>query len=423
MTASAYIVHAHADLRLARQLAALLVSGAGLEPRCVGSSSSGSARTAPFHDDARARLEQAHVVVVIASLRLFRSASASCEMGAAWALRKPVIALLVPPSPRLRDFLAGVPARRVDLRDELDRLADDVCRALGWPAVPACRWARARDELLAGLELPPGDRSLATGRGRRRRRRALAGGAGVTHEALLREVVDVLTSVAHDSEIATTIVRRAGFPPEHRPEYKSALGYWSVVVEQAAQGRIELQALIAEAQAQFPFNQALESVRRRTLAQATRSRASVGTRAIPGSGRPPLASAEGLLALVRAADEALAPLSGTTREAIFWHLRGTESSCELRPRKRYDDMHGPLAYKEIVPGRQQGCYVPNRTHPRVARALDALEELRAWLSTATRSEGLMRWYAQAFPGSILDVENREFWDRHLTSHGSVRLLG
>lgn len=439
MTAVLYIIHAYADQRLARQLAALLVTGAGIEPCCILGSSAprhDSTRGASFTDDARERLELARVVVVIASPRLYRSVSASGEAAAAWALRKPVISMLVPPLPRLRASLAGLPALQIDRREDLDRLEREVCNAFALPSVPADRWATARDELLANLGHHHRDRSLTGRRARRELRRAFASEADAIYEDLTLELAAVLASVAHDADVASTIARRAGFSPAHLPVFKMALGYWSDVVEQAARGRIDLQALIAEACSQFPFNRELEDVSRRISAatKGTRDRRSPVSRDARAqtttlirtnrdTDRPQLADKDAFLARVHDVTEALAPLSTTTREAIFWHLRGAELSHERRPRKRWDDTRGPLAYKEITSGSRPESYVPDPTHPRVGRALDALEELRAWLSTAVQREGFVRWYEGAFPGSVPDVENQVFWDHHLTAQGRVRMLG
>ncbi len=71
---------------------------------------------------------------------------------------------------------------------------------------------------------------------------------------MARELVDVLARVAYDSEVARTIAKRAGFPPEHLHEFKTPIGFWSNVVEQATSGRIGLNALVGEAVKQFPYN-------------------------------------------------------------------------------------------------------------------------------------------------------------------------
>lgn len=73
-------------------------------------------------------------------------------------------------------------------------------------------------------------------------------------EPLPHHLVDVFARMVHDSEGARLIATRAGFPPQHLPEFRSALGFWSSVVEQAANGRIELEALLREMLEHFPCN-------------------------------------------------------------------------------------------------------------------------------------------------------------------------
>ncbi len=76
-----------------------------------------------------------------------------------------------------------------------------------------------------------------------------------------RQLVDLLAKIASDSEGAKAIARRAGFPAEHLPEFKTAAGFWTAIVDQAANGRIDLKMLVEEAAQQFPHNSELEEHR------------------------------------------------------------------------------------------------------------------------------------------------------------------
>lgn len=88
---------------------------------------------------------------------------------------------------------------------------------------------------------------------------------GIVLAQVVREVTDVLAKVAHDSEGAKTLAKRAGFPPEYLPEFKVPIGFWNDVVEQAAHGRMELRALVGEAAKQFPYNSELRKYNERLI--------------------------------------------------------------------------------------------------------------------------------------------------------------
>lgn len=78
----------------------------------------------------------------------------------------------------------------------------------------------------------------------------------------------MLARVARDSESAEAIARRAGFPPEYLPAFRTAAGFWGSIVEQAALGRIGLEALVGEALRQFPHNPELGAIRERIIKEA-----------------------------------------------------------------------------------------------------------------------------------------------------------
>lgn len=86
-------------------------------------------------------------------------------------------------------------------------------------------------------------------------------------DQLAREVTDILVDVAHDSEDAKMIARRAGFPRAHIPEFKKPLGFWNNMVEQSIRGRSGLGALVGEAARQFPYNPDLGRLHERITKQ------------------------------------------------------------------------------------------------------------------------------------------------------------
>lgn len=77
-----------------------------------------------------------------------------------------------------------------------------------------------------------------------------------TIEQVSRSLALELAKVTHDEESAKTLARRAGFPPEHLPTFKTAIAFWSDIVEQTIGGRGNLRALVDEAIEQFPYNPA-----------------------------------------------------------------------------------------------------------------------------------------------------------------------
>lgn len=88
--------------------------------------------------------------------------------------------------------------------------------------------------------------------------------ADATLAQVTRELVGVLGTLACESESATLIARRAGFPPAHLPVFKEADTFWKLVLEQVALGRTApdvLRALIEEALGRFPHNAKLAELR------------------------------------------------------------------------------------------------------------------------------------------------------------------
>jgi formylglycine-generating enzyme required for sulfatase activity len=75
-------------------------------------------------------------------------------------------------------------------------------------------------------------------------------------ERLVHELVDELARVFWDAEAARVLVQRAGFPTPYVPDFKTALGFWSVVISEARHGRIRggAQAVVDEAVRQYPGN-------------------------------------------------------------------------------------------------------------------------------------------------------------------------
>jgi tetratricopeptide (TPR) repeat protein len=91
-------------------------------------------------------------------------------------------------------------------------------------------------------------------------------GAREAAQDLAHGLADVFARISSDSDAARMIALRAGFPPAYLPEFKTAYQFWSVVVEQAYNGRIELEQLVREAVKQFPYNAELREYHERLAA-------------------------------------------------------------------------------------------------------------------------------------------------------------
>ena len=97
------------------------------------------------------------------------------EVGASWALSLPVYPLLVPPLDYgdVRGVLAGVQAAKIDDKEKLNDLRDDLIEKLGIVPLRTSHWERKRDKFLGKLasllpQVPREDRanSLRGGQGR-----------------------------------------------------------------------------------------------------------------------------------------------------------------------------------------------------------------------------------------------------------------
>lgn len=73
-------------------------------------------------------------------------------------------------------------------------------------------------------------------------------------QVVARSLADQLAAVIDDREAAKLFAKRAEFPGAHLPDFQTAIGFWSVIVEQSIGGRVRLERLAEEAVKQFPHN-------------------------------------------------------------------------------------------------------------------------------------------------------------------------
>jgi len=101
-------------------------------------------------------------------------------------------------------------------------------------------------------------------------------------EQLNRELIDELARVFWQPGLARIITLRAGFPPRDVPAFTTALGFWSLIVRAAEDGKISrgTQAVVDEAVQQYPCNELFLDYAR-TYAQLLES-SSPDPRSVPG---------------------------------------------------------------------------------------------------------------------------------------------
>lgn len=151
------VSHASADVEVVRALVELLRLGCNV-PReriiCTSIPGMGVPQGEPFTTWIRDRVRSAALIVAVITPSYYDSVFCCCELGAWWALEKPLLPLLVPPLGYgdLQAVLTGVQAALVTNRADLDSLYDHVRQALALGPGSTPNWSEARDRFLVELE-------------------------------------------------------------------------------------------------------------------------------------------------------------------------------------------------------------------------------------------------------------------------------
>ena len=106
-------------------------------------------------------------------------------------------------------------------------------------------------------------------------------------------------------------------------------------------------------------------------------------------------------------------IDSVTQETIYAGLTGDdyfpgrESSYYT-----WDDVQSSIQYKEVSLNSEENGICPNKNHPKVKKAYNALYELQNWLEKNASSE-FYEWYESENDGFEPDLTDKRFWDTHL----------
>ena len=151
-----FVSHAAKDADLAERFVDLLQVGMNVHPDDVFCSSlpgmnipTGQA----FVSYIKSKIAAPDVVLLLITDEFLKSQFCHNEVGASWALSLPIYPLLVPPV-EFRDVkgvLDGVQFARLDDKEKLSDLRDDLTQKLGLEPFRTSHWERKRDKFLTEL--------------------------------------------------------------------------------------------------------------------------------------------------------------------------------------------------------------------------------------------------------------------------------
>jgi hypothetical protein len=151
-----FISHAAKDEGLVEEFVDLLQVGIGVHPDDVFCSSlpgmnipTGKA----FIEHIRSQVINPELVLLVITPNFLRSQFCNNEVGATWALSLPIHPLLVPPIgfADVRGVLDGMQSAKLDDKEALNDLRDDLTEKFGLKPFKTSHWERKRDKFLARL--------------------------------------------------------------------------------------------------------------------------------------------------------------------------------------------------------------------------------------------------------------------------------
>jgi len=151
-----FISHAAKDEALVEEIVDLLDGGIGLHPDDIFCSSlpgMGIPTGEDFVAYIKSQVTNPEVVLLVLSQEFFKSQFCNNEVGASWALDLSVYPLLVPPVGYgdLRGVLSGKQAAKLDDKEKLNDLRDDLTERLSLKPLRTSHWERKRDKFLSKL--------------------------------------------------------------------------------------------------------------------------------------------------------------------------------------------------------------------------------------------------------------------------------
>ncbi len=151
-----FVSHAAKDEALVEEFVELLQVGINVHPDDVFCSSlpgmnipTGKA----FIDHIKSQVKDPEVVLLVISPEFLKSQFCLNEVGASWALSLALYPLLVPPLDygHVRGVLAGVQVSKIDDKEKLNDLRDDLTEKLKLTPLRTSHWERKRDKFLVKL--------------------------------------------------------------------------------------------------------------------------------------------------------------------------------------------------------------------------------------------------------------------------------
>jgi hypothetical protein len=152
-----FVSHAANDEALVEEFVDLLHVGIGVHPDDIFCSSLpglGIPTGKDFVEYIRSKMQSPEMVLLVLSPEFFKSQFCNNEVGASWALSIPIHPMLVPPIGYgdLKGVLAGKQAAKLDAKENLNDLRDDLTALLKITPLRTSHWERKRDKFLAKLE-------------------------------------------------------------------------------------------------------------------------------------------------------------------------------------------------------------------------------------------------------------------------------
>jgi hypothetical protein len=160
-----FISHAAKDEQLVEEFVDLLQVGIGVHPDdmfCSSLPGMSIPTGTEFVNYIKAQVTNPDLVLLVISSEFLDSHFCHHEVGASWALSLPVYPIIVPPLdyPDVRGVLTGTQMAKLDDKESLNDLRDDLTEKLGLKAYRTSHWERKRDKFLTRLqELIPEQRS------------------------------------------------------------------------------------------------------------------------------------------------------------------------------------------------------------------------------------------------------------------------
>ncbi len=151
-----FISHAARDEPLVEEFVDLLHVGIGVQPDDIFCSSLPGMNIptgAEFVRHIKAKVTNPDFVLLIISPEFLKSQFCQHEVGASWALSLPIYPLIVPPLDYadVQGILAGNQMAKLDNKEKLSDLRDDIVEKLGLKPLKTSHWERKRDRFLMRL--------------------------------------------------------------------------------------------------------------------------------------------------------------------------------------------------------------------------------------------------------------------------------